>query len=511
MTDKELEKIYNEAYRAVYWTAMSFLKNEADAEDIVQDTFVSFIKYYSDMNDTSKATALLKKIAANKCLDRIKLTRTDIVNDEFFENVEAVSENFLPDSIIESSEVRKIIMDIINDALSEEIRRTLILFYFNDMSTKEISEKLGVPEGTVRWRLNFARNKIKKEVEKYEEDNDTKLFGMVALPFLSKLFMKEAEQLPMKAMPASLNAILSASKNAPSDGTGIKASKKAVKKGIDIMNKKLLIGCVAGVVAVGASVAIIVNVVNKKSDIGSDSKPSDQLIQTEELQENESENAGAEPAEDDGLYYGYFRVVDMNGVQTFAFDYTQGTLQEGQENVSGAIVIPDGVEEICSFDGFSNITSITIPDGVTELPSHAFANCTNLTEVNLPNTLVSLNDYAFYECPNLVTIVLPASLKNLGKADFSGTTAPENRAIYFPADVQLETFNYESSGLVYTAMPNLMLPHGDGITVYVVAGSWMDVNYESLFIDNTCVDADGNPTEVSEHMAARAYWDGVNP
>jgi len=219
----------------------------------------------------------------------------------------------------------------------------------------------------------------------------------------------------------------------------------------------------------------------------------------------------AEAESEDGLYYGYFRVVDRNGVQTFAFDYTQGTLQEGQENVSGAIVIPDGVEAICSFDGFSNITSITIPDGVTELPSHAFANCTNLTEVNLPNTLVSLNDYAFYECPNLVTIVLPASLKNLGKADFSGTTAPENRAIYFPADVQLETYNYERSGLVYTAMPNLMLPHGDGITVYVVAGSWMDVNYESLFIDNTCVDADGNPTEVSEHMAARAYWDGVNP
>ena len=33
MTDKELEKIYNEAYKAVYWTAMALLKNEADAED----------------------------------------------------------------------------------------------------------------------------------------------------------------------------------------------------------------------------------------------------------------------------------------------------------------------------------------------------------------------------------------------------------------------------------------------------------------------------------------------
>ena len=48
-------------------------------------------------------------------------------------------------------------------------------------------------------------------------------------------------------------------------------------------------------------------------------------------------------------------------------------------------------------------------------------------------------------------------------------------------------------------------------STYVVAGSWMDVNYESLFVDNTCVDADGNPTEVSELMVARAYWDGVNP
>ena len=73
MTDKELEQIYNNAYRAVYWTAMSLLKNEADAEDVVQDTFVAFIESYPDIKDTGKATALLKKIAANKCLDRIKL------------------------------------------------------------------------------------------------------------------------------------------------------------------------------------------------------------------------------------------------------------------------------------------------------------------------------------------------------------------------------------------------------------------------------------------------------
>ena len=262
MTEKELEKIYNEAYRAVYWTAMQILKNEADAEDVVQDTFVSFIESYGNLEDTSKAVALLKKIAANKSLDRIKLSRTDDADDELLESVEAVPEDFLPDSIIESEDARRIVMDIINNALSDDIRRTLILFYFDEMSTKEIAEALGVPEGTVRRRLNFARNKIKKEVEKYEKENNTKLFGMAALPFLSKLFMKEAEQVPFKAMSASLTT-LSASANASTQGAGIKVAASAAKKGTGMMINKIAIGGIASAVAVGATVGVILTVVNK--------------------------------------------------------------------------------------------------------------------------------------------------------------------------------------------------------------------------------------------------------
>ena len=262
MTEKELEKIYNEAYKAVYWTAIQFLKNDADAEDVVQDTFISFMESYGNLEDTGKAVALLKKIAANKCLDRIKLSRTDVADDEFLDSVEAVPEDFLPDSIIESEDARRIVMDIINNSLSDDIRRTLILFYFDEMSTKEIAEALGVPEGTVRRRLNFARNKIKKEVEKYEEENKTKLFSMAA-PFLSKLFIKEAEQVPFKAIPAKLIS-LSASAEASKAGSNIAI--KAVKKGTDIMKTKILIGSVAAVVAVGATVGIILGVMNKKPE-----------------------------------------------------------------------------------------------------------------------------------------------------------------------------------------------------------------------------------------------------
>ncbi|MBR5974429.1 MAG: sigma-70 family RNA polymerase sigma factor [Clostridiales bacterium] len=267
MTNQELEKIYNDSYRAVYWTAMSLLKNEADAEDIVQETFLSLIKSYDTIQDKSKVHAWLKKTAANKCLDRIKLTKTVNVEDEFFDSVEDVPEDFLPDSLVESAEMRKVIMDIIENSLSEDIRRTLILYYFDEMTTKEISEVLGVPLGTILWRLSYAKKKIKKEVEKYEKDNDTKLFMVV--PFLTNLFIKEAEQVPFKPMPASLLSHLSASTEA-STGEAMSNASEAVKKGTGIMMKKAIIGSIAAVVVVGALIGITIgftqNSSSKKND-----------------------------------------------------------------------------------------------------------------------------------------------------------------------------------------------------------------------------------------------------
>ena len=166
MTPKECERIYDEAYRAVYWTAMSLLKNEADAEDVVQDTFVTLLESYDTLQDKTKVVPWLKKICANRCLNRLTRTKTEDVEQEFFEDTEYVPEDFLPESIVESAERRKIIMDIIDKSLSEDIRRTIILYYFDEMSTKEIAEAMQIPPGTVMWRLGFARKKIKKEVWK---------------------------------------------------------------------------------------------------------------------------------------------------------------------------------------------------------------------------------------------------------------------------------------------------------------------------------------------------------
>ena len=224
MTEKELEELYTQAYKAVYWTALNLLKDEDEAEDVVQDTFISAYEHYDTLQDKTKAVAWVKKIAANKCLNILTRKKTVNADDEFFEDVEAIGDDFLPESMIESAEKRKIIMDIIHNSLSEETAMTIILFYFNEMSVKEIAERLNIPQGTVLSRMNYAKKKIKKEVEKYEKENKDKLF--MGIPFLTMLFEKEAEQIPFKPMPVSLRN-LAASAQATTEAAAATAATAA--------------------------------------------------------------------------------------------------------------------------------------------------------------------------------------------------------------------------------------------------------------------------------------------
>ncbi|MGM9809538.1 MAG: leucine-rich repeat protein [Paludibacteraceae bacterium] len=65
----------------------------------------------------------------------------------------------------------------------------------------------------------------------------------------------------------------------------------------------------------------------------------------------------------------------------------------------------------------SNITSLTLPDGLTSIGTYAFYKCTNLTSVTIPNTVTCIWDYAFSNCP-LNTISIPNSVTTIGSGAF---------------------------------------------------------------------------------------------
>ena len=72
------------------------------------------------------------------------------------------------------------------------------------------------------------------------------------------------------------------------------------------------------------------------------------------------------------------------------------------------------------------VTSVTIPDGVTAIPSSAFEYCTGLTSVTIPASVTSIGDWAFYKCSGLTSITIPDSVTSIGDWAFykcSGLTS----------------------------------------------------------------------------------------
>lgn len=81
--------------------------------------------------------------------------------------------------------------------------------------------------------------------------------------------------------------------------------------------------------------------------------------------------------------------------------------------------IENGWADAGAFQGCTSLTSVVIPDGVTEIGACAFQDCTKLKDVTLPDSLTKLDDWAFYGCKNLTSIALPESVSEMGTCVFT--------------------------------------------------------------------------------------------
>ena len=70
------------------------------------------------------------------------------------------------------------------------------------------------------------------------------------------------------------------------------------------------------------------------------------------------------------------------------------------------------------FNGWTQLSSITLPDGLTDIGSSAFYGCTGLASITFANNLIRIQSSAFYGCTGLATITTPASLKTIGSSAF---------------------------------------------------------------------------------------------
>lgn len=84
------------------------------------------------------------------------------------------------------------------------------------------------------------------------------------------------------------------------------------------------------------------------------------------------------------------------------------------------ISLPDGIKRISShaFDGCSSLSAISIPDTVTQIISHAFFGCSSLSTISLPDKITTIGGSAFGYCSALRTITLPKNMRSLGTYAF---------------------------------------------------------------------------------------------
>ena len=261
--NKSFEKLYKLTEREVWFTCISFLKNETTAQDIMQETYITAFLKIQSLEKSSQIRSWLNRIAVNKCKNYLKGKGEIQLDDEIFENQAIVDERIsIPEEYISDKAKREIILSIMQEVLSDVQYQTVIMHYFNEMTVDEIAEVFECSRGTVLSRLNYSRAKMKTAIEDYENKSGDRLHGVVVVPFFTTIFKEEAKSLAVPNITIKLpNGQTLATSATKGIATGAKSTASSIVKATanaTVKAKVIAVVCgatiLAGTSAVGISI-----------------------------------------------------------------------------------------------------------------------------------------------------------------------------------------------------------------------------------------------------------------
>jgi len=140
----------------VYRLAFSMMKNKYDADDIHQEVFVQYISNYSMLESEEHKKAWLIRVTINTCKNWWKSAWQRKVSGLLDGQAVAVQD----ESVLQWEMQYPVVEQV--RKLPQKYKAVIHLFYYEEMSIKEIAEVLGVKESNVRARLTRARQKLKE-------------------------------------------------------------------------------------------------------------------------------------------------------------------------------------------------------------------------------------------------------------------------------------------------------------------------------------------------------------
>jgi RNA polymerase sigma-70 factor (ECF subfamily) len=157
--------------RRLYRIARGILRNDGEAEDVVQDTYLRALTHLDGFRGESSLSTWLSRIAMNEALGRLRGRRHSL-------DIDAVSQDRLEAEIIpfpaassdpEKSMAQRQIQEVVEhaiDQLPEPFRLVFITRVMEEMTVEETAELLGIKPETVKTRLHRARALLRQNVEK---------------------------------------------------------------------------------------------------------------------------------------------------------------------------------------------------------------------------------------------------------------------------------------------------------------------------------------------------------
>lgn len=139
----------------IYKTAKAILKNEEDVCDAIQETLISIYRNIKSLKNERYFRTWVIRITINKCYDIIAKNNSNNQKVIQFQEKINIDETMIDNKTVIKTDLEKALNSIDND-----LRVVTILYYYDDISIKDIADILEIPAGTVKSKLSRAREKL---------------------------------------------------------------------------------------------------------------------------------------------------------------------------------------------------------------------------------------------------------------------------------------------------------------------------------------------------------------
>ncbi|MSP12574.1 MAG: sigma-70 family RNA polymerase sigma factor [Chloroflexi bacterium] len=153
--------LYQKYHAALYRTALAVTGDSPAAEEILQECFLRAFRHIEKVDASTSLAPWLHKIALNLARNWLSRRGQSAAPLEMVVNRLACPAWLVPERISESKEVQAVVRDAIL-GLEFRQRAVVVLFYMWDFSVQEIAEILDVPAGTVKSRLYYGREQLRR-------------------------------------------------------------------------------------------------------------------------------------------------------------------------------------------------------------------------------------------------------------------------------------------------------------------------------------------------------------